>query len=75
MKINGKCQTCTIVEEIYGYTDSVAPWLCRCKEKSAQSSLPVMDHRRVRIMGGTIRCHFGCCNPEDGYDDCLFRDA
>ncbi len=75
MKINGKCNVCTTVFELYGYTESVAPWLCRCKDKSAQSSLPVRHHRKVRIMGNTIRCHFGCCNPVDGFDDCLFKDV
>jgi hypothetical protein len=30
-------------------------------------------YTRIRIMGSTIRCHFGCCNPQDGFDDCLFK--
>ncbi len=75
MKINGKCNVCRSVIEIYGTDGSVAPWLCECGKKSAQSSLSVTHHRRVRIMGNTIRCHFGCCNPQDGYDDCLFKDV
>ncbi len=75
MKINGSCNVCLIVMEIYGTVESVVPWLCECGKISAQSSLPVRHHRKVRIMGGTIRCHFGCCNPQDGFDDCLFKDV
>jgi len=70
-----KCLVCTEVQLLYGTTESVVPWLCRCNEKSAQSSLPGRHHRRVRIIGNTIRCHFGCCNPVDGFDDCLFKDV
>ncbi|AXH78297.1 MAG: hypothetical protein [Circular genetic element sp.] len=37
---NTKCDTCTIVENIYGSSDAVVPWLCECQDKSAaQSSL------------------------------------
>jgi len=51
MKINGKCNVCTTVMKIYGTVESVVPWLCECGKKSAQSSLPVRHHRKVRIMG------------------------
>ena len=37
---NTKCNTCSILLEIYGSCETVAPWLCECEEKSAaQSSL------------------------------------
>jgi hypothetical protein len=39
------CETCTRVKQIYGSTDQVAPWLCSCNQKTAQSSLPVARHR------------------------------
>jgi hypothetical protein len=50
MKINGKCNVCTTVMNIYGTVESVVPWLCECGKKSAQSSLSVRHHRKVRIM-------------------------
>ncbi len=38
--IEMKCAVCTNVLLIYGTLESIAPWLCECKEKSAaQSSL------------------------------------
>jgi len=39
------CDTCDQVKQIYGSTEQVAPWLCTCNPKSAQSSLPVARHR------------------------------
>ena len=37
---NTKCETCTRVEILYGTSEGVVPWLCKCEEKSAaQSSL------------------------------------
>ena len=35
---NPQCGVCTIVTEIYGTSEGVVPWLCKCEEKSAAPS-------------------------------------
>jgi len=37
---NTKCKICLNVHDIYGSTETVAPWLCQCRTPPRQSSLP-----------------------------------
>jgi hypothetical protein len=52
------CFTCTRVKQLYGSADTVAPWLCACKQKSAQSSLPVAKpdaQQRITLSGTPLQ--------------------
>ena len=43
---NVKCKVCTIVTEIYGTTESVVPWLCKCNEIAAAN----LDKHQTKIV-------------------------
>ena len=52
------CETCTRVNEIYGSTETVAPWLCECRTATAQSSLPVAKpdaQQRITLSGTPLQ--------------------
>ena len=43
---NPQCGVCTIVTEIYGTTESVAPWLCTCEQIAAAN----LDDQRTSVV-------------------------
>jgi len=64
MKINGKCNVCLTVMEIYGTVESVVPWLCECGKTALMIVCSKMSKPEQR-MTTILVCHLRWKGEED----------